>query len=137
MVAAVLVQILSSIIQAASSQAAFFATFSLSTHIRERFVALTSFASVGLAIGLLLAAGLARVVAPKQAAPFRAAALWAAAGLSALLAAVAVVRALVLLTYSGRSAGFALSSFLGQLVVVPIALVAAALAFELVRGTDH
>ena len=111
--------------------------FSLSVPVsnggaRVRFVNFTGFASFGVAVALLLAAGLALAVKASSPASFRKPVLLAAAATSMAIAGFAVLRALTLLTF-GHSYGFA--GFLDALAAVPIALVAGAFGFVAARGS--
>ena len=93
---------------------------------RGRLLAFTSFASFDIAVGLLLAAGLAHAVRPADPAPLRRPALLATAALAVLVAVFAAVRALTELSLGHASGAF---GFLQGLGAIPVAVVAGALAF--------
>jgi hypothetical protein len=97
---------------------------------RVRFLVFTRFATFGVALGLLLAVGLAHAVRSSTPAPFRQPALYAAAALSAIVAVLAVPRAVVELSY--RHA-FGVGSFFEALSAVPVAVVAATLGYVAAR----
>jgi hypothetical protein len=98
--------------------------------VRARFLVFSGFASFDVAVGLLLAAGLALAVASSSPAAFRKPVLLGAAATSVAVAGLAVLRALTLLTY-GHAYG--LGGFVGALAGVPVALIAAAFGFVAAR----
>jgi hypothetical protein len=99
---------------------------------RARFLVFTGFASFDIAVGLLLAAGLALAVRTPSPAPFRKPVLLVAALTSVAVAGFAALRAIALLSF-GHSYGF--GGFIGALGAIPVALVAAAFGFVAVRSS--
>jgi hypothetical protein len=98
---------------------------------RARMLVLTSFATLEIALGLLLAVGLALAVRPSAPAPFRRPMLFGASILALVVVGAAVVRALFLLSF-GHS--FGLGSFFAALSAIPVALIAAALGLVAARA---
>jgi|SRR5581483_10443062 len=93
--------------------------------LRAHFLVATGFASVEVALALLLAVGLAAAIRPSVPASFRRTAVAAAGGLAALVAVLAVLRALIIITYGHA---FGVSGFVGSLAAVPVAVAALAIA---------
>lgn len=92
---------------------------------RAHFLVATGFASVDIALALLLAVGLAAAIRPSAPASFRRTAVAAAGGLAAIIAVLGVLRTLVIATYGHA---FGLSGFFGSLATVPIAVAALAIS---------
>jgi len=93
--------------------------------LRAHFLVATGFASVDIALALLVAVGLAAAIRPAAPASFRRTAVAAAGGLAAIIAVLGVLRALIVITYGHA---FGVSGFLGYLAVVPIAVATLAIA---------
>ena len=130
-VLAVVITILADLIYAVSSTGSVVATsgFGLSSHVtfRVNLLAFTEWATLGIAIALLVGVGLAVVLKPSVAAPFRSLVLPAGGALSLAVAVFALIRAIVLLTF-GHDYGVA--AFVEALSAIPVALITAAICFS-------
>jgi len=134
-VVAVAITIFADLIYAVSSSgsavaASGFVFSSRNVSFRVHLLAFTNWATLGVAIALLVGVGLAAVVKPSVAAPFRSLVVPAGGALSLAVALFAFIRAIVWLSY-GHDYGVA--AFVEALAAIPVALVTAALGF---RGTD-
>jgi len=89
--------------------------------LRARFLVFSGFASFDIAVGLLLAAGLAVAIRPSAPASFRRTALAAVAGVAAVVGTLAVLRALVTITYGHA---FGVGGFIQSLAAIPVAVAA-------------
>ena len=131
-VVTVLVTIFSDLIYAVSSSGSaaaaggFGLSFSGSVSFRVHLLAFTEWATLGVAVTLLIGVGLACFVKPSVPAPFRSLVVLAGSALSLAVALFALIRAIVWLSY-GHDYGVA--AFVGALATIPIALIAAALGF--------
>jgi hypothetical protein len=127
-VLAVVVTIFSDLIYAVSNSGSAIAAsgFSFSSNVtfRVHLLAFTEWATLGIAVALLVGVGLACFVKPSVPAPFRQLVVLAGSGLSVAVALFALIRAVVWLSY-GHDYGFA--AFVGALATIPVALVTAAL----------
>jgi hypothetical protein len=97
---------------------------------RAHFLVITNFATYEVAIGLLLAVGIAHAVRTSTPATFRGPALYGAAVLALVVAVVAIPRALLTLSYWHA---FGFGGFFADLTAIPVALVAAGLGFVAAR----
>jgi hypothetical protein len=99
---------------------------SFSSHVtfRVHLLAFTEWATLGVAIALLVGLGLAAVLKPSAPAPFRSLVVTVGGALSLAVALFALIRAIVWLTY-GHDYGVA--AFVGALATIPVALIGAAL----------
>ena len=86
---------------------------------------MSTFASFDVAVGLLLAAGLAVAVKPAAPASFRRTVIASVAVVAAAVGVIAVLRALVTIIYGHA---FGVGGFVQSLAAVPVAAVAAGLA---------
>jgi len=98
--------------------------------LRARFLVLSGFASVEIAVALLVAAGLAVAIRPTAPASFRRTVVAAVAGVAALIIVLAVLRALVTITYGHA---FGVAGFVSDLAVIPIAAAALGIAMAVTR----
>jgi hypothetical protein len=129
-IVAVLITILADLIYAVSSTGSVVATsgFGLSSKVtfRVHLLAFTEWATLGIAIALLVGVGLAVLMKPSVAAPFRSLVVPAGGALSLVVAVFALIRAIVLLTF-GHDYGVA--AFVEALSAIPVALITAAIGF--------
>ena len=93
--------------------------------LRAHFLVATGFASVETALALLVAVALPAAIRPTMPASFRRTAVAAAGGLAAIIAVLAVLRALIIVTYGHA---FGVSGFFGYIATVPLAVAALAIA---------
>ncbi|MFI5042014.1 MAG: hypothetical protein ACHQNA_09240, partial [Acidimicrobiales bacterium] len=100
--------------------------------LRARFLVLSGFASFDVAVGLLVAVGLAIAIRPSAPASFRRTAVAGAGGLAALIAALAVLRALVTITYGHA---FGVGGFVQNLATIPVAVAALGIAMVATRSS--
>jgi hypothetical protein len=98
--------------------------------LRARFLVFSGFASFDIAIGLLVAAGLAVAIRPTVPASFRRTALAAVAGVAALVGLFAVLRALVTITYGHA---FGVGGFISDLAAIPVAVAALGIGLAATR----
>jgi hypothetical protein len=136
-VVAVLITIFADLVYAVSSTgsavaASGFAFSSRHISFRVHLLAFTEWATLGVAVALLVGVGLGAVLKPSAPAPFRSAVLPAGGVLSLAVALFALLRALVLLSY-GHDYGVA--AFIEALAAIPVALVTAALGIGQVGST--
>jgi hypothetical protein len=128
-VVAVLVTILADLIYAVSSTGSAVATSRFSSGnvtFRVHLLAFTGWATLGVAVALLVGVGLACYVRPSSPAPFRPLIVLAGGTLALAVALFAVIRAIVWLSY-GHDYGVA--AFVEALATIPVAVVTAALGF--------
>ncbi len=127
-VVTVLVTILADLIYAVSTTGSAVATsgFSSKVTFRVHLLAFTGWATLGIALALLVGVGLACLVRPSAPAPFRSLIVTAGGTLALAVAFFALVRAIIWLSY-GHDYGVA--AFVEGLATIPIAVVTAALAF--------
>jgi hypothetical protein len=93
--------------------------------LRAHFLVATGFASVEVAVALLVAVGLAAAIRPSTPASFRRIAVAGAGGLAAIIVVLAVLRALIIVTFGHA---FGISGFVGSLAAIPVAIAALAIA---------
>jgi hypothetical protein len=98
--------------------------------LRARFLVLSGFASVEIAVALLVAAGLAVAIRPTAPASFRRSAIAGVAGIAALIIVLAVLRALVTITYGHA---FGVAGFVQDLAAIPVAAAALGIAMAATR----
>jgi len=130
-VVAVVIMIFADLIYAVSSTgsavaASGFAFSSRNVSFRVHLLAFTEWATLGVAIALLVGVGLVTILKPSVPAPFRSLVAPAAGALSLAVVLFAFIRAIVWLTY-GHDYGVA--AFVEALAAIPVALVTAALGF--------
>jgi hypothetical protein len=99
--------------------------------LRARLLVFSGFASFDVAAGLMIAAGLAVAIRPTAPASFRRTVLAGVAGLAALVAAVAVPRALVTITYGHA---FGVGGSIQALAAIPVAVAALGIAMAATRS---
>ena len=98
--------------------------------LRARFLVLSGFASLDVAVALLVAAGLAVAIRPSAPASFRRSVVAAVAAVAALVIVLALLRALVTITYGHA---FGVSGFVGDLAAVPVAATALGISMAATR----
>jgi hypothetical protein len=130
-VAAVLITIFADLIYAVSSTgsavaASGFAFTSRNVSFRVHLLAFTEWATLGVALALLVGVGLVIVLKPSVPASFRSLVAPAAGALSLAVVLFAFIRAIVWLSY-GHDYGVA--AFVEALAAIPVGLITAALAF--------
>jgi hypothetical protein len=99
--------------------------------LRARFLVFSGFASFDVAVGLLLAAGLAVAIRPTAPASFRRTVFAAVGGLAAIVGVLAVPRALITVTYGHA---FGVGGFVQTLAAIPVAIAALGIAMAATRS---
>lgn len=128
-VVTVLVTILADLIYAVSNTGSAVATSGFSSSnvtFRVHILAFTGWASLAMAVALLVGVGMACFVRPSAPAPFRSVIVLAGGALALAVALFAFIRAIVWLSY-GHDYGVA--AFVEALATIPVAVVTAALGF--------
>jgi hypothetical protein len=128
-VVTVLVTILADLIYAVSTTGSAVATSGFSSSnvtFRVHLLAFTGWATLGVALALLVGVGMASYVRPSTPAPFRPLIVLAGGALALAVALFALIRAIVWLSY-GHDYGVA--AFVEALATIPVAVIAAALGF--------
>ncbi len=87
--------------------------------LRARFLVLSGFASLDIAVALLVAVGLAVAIKPSAPAAFRRTVIAGTGALAALIIPIAVLRALVTITYGHA---FGVAGFVQDLAAIPVAI---------------
>jgi hypothetical protein len=126
-VVTVLVTILADLIYAVSTTGSAVATSGFSSSnvtFRVHLLAFTGWATLGVAVTLLVGVGLASYVRPSTPAPFRPLIVLAGSALALAVALFALIRAIVWLSY-GHDYGVA--AFVEALATIPVAVITAAL----------
>jgi len=100
--------------------------------LRARFLVLSSFASIDVAVALLVAVGLALAIRPSAPASFRRTVVAGIAALAALIVVLAVLRALVVITYGHA---FGVGGFVQNLAAIPVAVAALGIAMIATRSS--
>jgi hypothetical protein len=128
-VVTVLATILADLIYAVNNAGSTVATSGFSSSdvtFRVHLLAFTGWATLGVALALLVGVGLASYVRPSTPAPFRPLIVLAGSALALAVVLFALVRAIVWLSY-GHDYGVA--GFVEAMATIPVAAIAAALGF--------
>jgi hypothetical protein len=100
--------------------------------LRARFLVLSSFASIDIAVALLVAVGLALAIRPSAPASFRRTVIAGIGALAALIVVLAILRALVVITYGHA---FGVGGSVENLAAIPVAVAALGIAMIATRSS--